>query len=244
MEAGAVAFPRPGPVGIFGGTFDPVHNAHLRVALDALETLGLAEVRFIPSARPPHRPQPGAAAAERLALLRAATADQPGFSVDPLELERAGPSYMIDTLSALRVALPDRPLCLLLGADAFHGLPTWQRWRELLNLAHLVVLSRPGATATDPDGPLAKLVKPVISRRPADLTAAGGGRVLFWPVTPLVISASDVRARLAAGRSARFLVPEPVRRLIEQRRLYLDSTVPPANAEGKYANSSTTTADR
>src|SRR5262245_12412890 len=141
------------PLGLFGGTFDPIHYGHLRTAFELWQALGLAEVRFMPTGSPPHREQTHASAGHRLAMVKAAVAGQPAFTVDDREVRRSGVSYSVDTLAELRAEHPDRSLCLLLGMDAFLGLPNWHRWRELLDLAHIVVAHRPGWRAP-PSGPL------------------------------------------------------------------------------------------
>jgi nicotinate-nucleotide adenylyltransferase len=196
------------PIALLGGTFDPVHNAHLRVAWEAAEFLD-AEVRIVPAGLPPHRDRPVASADQRAALLRAALEGQGRLVLDTRELRREGPSWTVDTLLDLRAeAGPARPLVLLLGADAFAGLPSWHRWRELFELAHLGVLSRPGHA---PGALPTELRTKVASRRcsdPAQLHASPAGRVLPIPVTPLEISATVVRALLAAGREPRWLVPD------------------------------------
>ena len=126
-------------IGILGGTFDPIHYGHLRTAFELWQELRLAEVRLLPAGTPPHRDQLYAAADVRLRMVRAAVAGQPYFVVDDREVRRTGPSYSVDTLTELRREYPERSLCLLLGMDAFLGLPQWHRWRELLTLAHVVV---------------------------------------------------------------------------------------------------------
>ena len=126
-----------GPMGIFGGTFDPIHYGHLRTAFELAEAVRLAEVRFLPTGNPPHRDPAQASAEERLAMVRAAVAGQPGFTVDDRETRRGGLSYSVDTLGELRGEFPQRSICLLLGMDAFLGLPNWHRWREILELALL-----------------------------------------------------------------------------------------------------------
>lgn len=195
------------PLAILGGTFDPIHNAHLRVAWEAAEFLD-AEVRLLPANVPPHRDPPIADAGQRAALVAAALAGQYRLALDTRELRREGPSYTIDTLIELRAELgAERPMVLLIGADAFAGLPGWHRWRELFDLAHLGVLTRPGHGGALPT----ELRTKIASRRCTDVRGideAPGGRVLTIPVTPLDISASQVRALLAAGREPRWLVPD------------------------------------
>lgn len=193
------------PLAIFGGTFDPVHLGHLSVAWEAAELLD-ADVRLMPASVPPHRPAPAADAAQRAAMLRAALQEQSRLTLDTRELERSGPSYTIDTLIELRAEHGDRPLVLLLGADAFAGLPTWHRWRELFDLAHIGVLSRPGVEATLPE----ELEAEVASRRGADagvLRSLPAGKLIELAVTPLEISATRIRELLAAGRDPRYLLP-------------------------------------
>jgi nicotinate-nucleotide adenylyltransferase len=193
------------PLAIFGGTFDPVHLGHLSVAWEAAELLD-AEVRLLPAGVPPHRPAPIASAQQRVAMLRAGLQGQSRLSLDTRELERSGPSYTIDTLIELRAQQRDRPLVLLIGADAFAGLPSWHRWRELFEVAHIGVLSRPGVAATLPD----ELEREVAGRRvdePAALRELPAGKLVELAVTPLEISATRVRELLAAERDPRYLLP-------------------------------------
>ncbi len=145
-------------IGIFGGTFDPVHFGHLRPALEVQQALGLDEVRFIPAGQPPHRDMPHATAPQRLSMLQTAIEDQPGFAADEREIQREGPSYMVDTLALLREELGQIPLCLILGYDAFLGLPAWHQWHRLIELAHLVITHRPGWNHADLDETLQTLV--------------------------------------------------------------------------------------
>ncbi|OOG57370.1 nicotinate-nucleotide adenylyltransferase [Rhodanobacter sp. C03] len=193
------------PLAIFGGTFDPVHLGHLSVAWEASELLD-ADVRLMPASVPPHRPPPTASAQQRVAMLRAALQGQSRLMLDTRELEREGPSYTIDTLIELRAEQGDRPLVLLIGADAFANLATWHRWRELFDVAHIGVLSRPGVDATLPD----ELEREVADRRTADASASQGlsaGKLIELVVTPLEISATRIRELLAAGRDPRYLLP-------------------------------------
>lgn len=210
-----------GLVGVFGGTFDPIHLGHLRIALELLERTGLSEVRFIPAARPPHRAAPATPATLRFAMLEAAVADEPRFVADRRELDRPGPSYTVDTLESLAADFPDATLCLLLGMDAFVGLPGWHRWREVLELAHVVVADRPGARLPD-DGELGWLVRERRTTDPVDLRAARAGRIHVEPVTQLDISASGLRAAIRAGRDPRYLVPDAVRRIIFETECYAE----------------------
>lgn len=211
--------PDPRPIGILGGTFDPVHHGHLRIALEVLEQLELAEVRFIPCRLPPHRGQPRATPAQRLALLRLAVAGQAGFVVDERELRRQGPSYMVDTLASLRAEAGATPLCLLLGLDAFNDLPGWHCWRNILQLTHLIVLERPGAAPT-PAGELSQLLDRHRLDHPEALWEKTAGGILFQPVTQLAISATRIRQLLAQGRSPRYLLPEAVWNCIREQGLY------------------------
>ena len=196
------------PLAIFGGTFDPIHNAHLRVAWEAAEALD-ADVRLLPASVPPHREQPVANARERAALAQAALAGQSRLSLDVRELRREGPSYTIDTLIELRAEIGDaRPLVLLVGADAFAGLAGWHRWRELFDHAHVGVLTRPGHEAAALPTELRTKIASRRANGPAQLRESPAGRVLPVAVTPLEISATQVRALLAAGREPRWLVPD------------------------------------
>lgn len=208
-------------IGVFGGTFDPIHFGHLRPALDCLEALRLQEVRFVPLNQAVHRAQPSASAAQRLTMLEAAIARQPGFLVDARELERSGPSYSYDTLCSLRAELGARvPLCLLIGADAFAGFLAWHRPLDILDLAHLVVMQRP-ETPLHLDSELAALSQERRALDRADLVAAPGGRILFQPVTQMAVSATCIRRLLAQGRSVRYLLPDGVLDLIHQNGLYM-----------------------
>ncbi len=206
-------------IGILGGTFDPVHFGHLRTALDVCEVLALDEVRLVPCHLPPHRGRPVASSRLRAGMLEAAVAAYPAFVVDQRELGREGPSYSFDTLTSLRVELGAMPICLLIGMDAFRGLTTWHRWRELIDLCHLVVMTRPGAEIPA-QGELADFIRLHRVAAADELRQLSAGRLLFQPVTRLEISATDIRKRLAEGRSADFLIPEAVSRIINSEGLY------------------------
>lgn len=214
-------------IGIFGGTFDPIHYGHLRPALDVLEALKLGEIRFIPSGRPPHRGQPVAPGALRLEMVKAAVAPEPRFVVDEREIHSDQPSYSVTTLESLRRELPDVPLCLIVGMDAFLGLTGWHRWRELLGLAHLVVAHRPG-WHLQAEGELSTLVAAHQIHDPARLCATPGGAIFLQAVTQLEISSTAIREIVADGRDVRFLMPEAVRNLIVEADCYRC----PSNPEG------------
>ena len=209
----------PPMIGILGGTFDPIHFGHLRPALDVFEGLGLRELRLVPLRLAVHREQPATPAEIRLEMVRAAVAGHPGLVADDRELLRDGPSYTLHTLQSLRAELGERPLCLLIGADAFNGFLQWYEPERICALAHLVVMQRPGAVLPA-DAGLRALVQARLASDPEALRAAPAGRVMLYPVTQLAISASDIRRRIAAGRSPAFLLPEPVREIILGRRLY------------------------
>ena len=206
-------------IGIYGGTFDPVHFGHLRPALEVQQVLGLKEVRFIPAGQPPHRDIPHATTTQRLSMLRAAIDDQPGFVVDEREVQRAGPSYMVDTLASLRTELGAVPLCLILGYDAFLGLASWHEWHRLIELAHLVITHRPGWNHDTLSEELQSLVKRH-AMTTAQLPEASAGGVAFVEVTQLDISATRIREQIHAGQDIRYLLPEPVYRIIHEQNLY------------------------
>lgn len=202
------------PLAIFGGTFDPVHVGHLSVAWEASELLD-ADVHLMPTSVPPHRPPPAATALQRVAMLRAALQGQSRLMLDTRELKRSGPSYTFDTLVELRAEVGSRPLVLLLGADAFAGLPGWHRWQELFEVAHIGVLSRPGIEVAMPEALLRALDGRRVQSAGA-LASQPAGKVFNLSVTPLEISATHIRELLAAGRDPRYLLPEG---LFDDRRL-------------------------
>jgi len=211
------------PIGIFGGTFDPVHHGHLRMAQELGEALALDQVRFIPAAVPPHRGHPHCTPQQRCDMLRLAIAENPLFVLDTCELERHGPSYTVDTLTTLRATVgSNTPLCLFVGADAFLGLHTWHRWEDLIALAHVVVAHRPGASLqpeTMPE-PLRELWQRHYSQYPQQLQQQAAGKILQHRITGLDISASNIRQQLHQGKSCRYLLPDSVRDYIHHHHLY------------------------
>jgi nicotinate-nucleotide adenylyltransferase len=207
------------PIGLFGGTFDPIHYGHLRTAFELWEALGLAEVRFMPTGSPPHREQPQAGPEHRLAMVHAAVAGHPAFSVDDREIRRTGVSYSVDTLTEIRAENPNRSICLLLGMDAFLSLPNWHRWRELFDLAHIVVAHRPGWKAPT-SGPLGEVMVDRGTGGIRELHEKAAGRVYVHAVTQLEISSTELRQSLTAGHDPRYLVPDEVRQIIRESGCY------------------------
>lgn len=196
-------------IGIFGGTFAPIHNGHLRLALEVRERLHLQKVLVVPSAHPPHRDAPEVSPERRLYWAQLACADEPCLEVDDRELRRSGPSYMFDTLTAIREDNPDTPLVLLLGDDAANQLHTWYRWKELFDVANLVFVERP----YEPPAPSSELSRFLRGRRALgaqELTTRPHGLWTTVSIPPLAISSTRIRRLLAAGRSIRGLVPEAV----------------------------------
>jgi len=208
-------------IGIFGGTFDPIHYGHLRTALELKSLLELAKVHIVPCADPPHRTAPMSDGALRLRMVEAAIRNEPGFVADDRELKRAGVSYTIDTLASFRAELPGRSLCLLLGMDAFLGLPQWRRWRELTTLAHIVVAHRPGWEMPT-TGTLGELLRELRAPSVAELHSKAAGLIHVQPVTQLEISSTDLRDSLRAGRDPKFLVPDSVREIIIETECYAE----------------------
>ena len=206
-------------VGLLGGTFDPVHFGHLRSAVEVCEQLQLDELRLIPSARPPHRGMPGATAAQRLRMVELALGQGGGLQVDDRELQRERPSYTVETLESLRQELgSDVALFMVLGWDAFCGLPSWHRWESLLELANLVVLQRP-----DYDLEVPEVLKDLLAARSADQPERSHGQIICLSQTPLAISATHIRTLVGSGASPRFLLPDAVLDYIENEGLYRPS---------------------
>ncbi|PJG59191.1 nicotinate-nucleotide adenylyltransferase [Aeromonas cavernicola] len=207
------------PIGLLGGTFDPIHIGHLRPAIEVRDAIGLAEVRLIPNHIPPHRANPFCSSEQRLAMVRLAAAENRHFVVDERELLRDKPSYTIDTLVELRQELPETPLCFLMGMDSLLGLPSWHRWQELLGYAHLVVSVRPG---WQPDYP-AEVAQLLARHHTTDASALHrclAGHVWLADNQPIDLSATRLRALLDAGQDARYLLPESVAHYIDQQGLY------------------------
>jgi nicotinate-nucleotide adenylyltransferase len=210
-------------IGILGGTFDPIHCGHLRLAQEVAEALALRVVRFIPGGTPPHRERPQTPAAARVAMVKLAIADNPLFVLDERETQRKGLSYTFDTLTGLRAEVGvTQPLVLIMGADAFVAFDRWHRWREIFGLAHIAVAHRPGTDLSSiPD---AMLAQEFAQRRVADrhaLQRTPAGAIAVVPITALDISATAIRAAIRDGRSTRYLVHPDVIAYIERKLLFL-----------------------
>jgi nicotinate-nucleotide adenylyltransferase len=213
------------PIGILGGTFDPIHYGHLRLGEELGEALRLDEVRLLPSGTPPHRSAPAASSEHRLAMTRLAAQGNPRFRVDERESNRSGPGYMLETLASLRAEVgPTQALVLLLGADAFLELATWHRWHELFALAHIAVAHRPGFPverwAEQMPHPLAREYSARLMQQPLAVHLSPAGGIVVAPFTALDISATALRELLRAGKSARYLLPAAVLDYIRSNGLY------------------------
>ncbi|MCU7940743.1 MAG: nicotinate-nucleotide adenylyltransferase [gamma proteobacterium symbiont of Bathyaustriella thionipta] len=210
------------PIGIYGGTFDPVHYGHLRPNLELCEIFALDHVRFIPAFAPPHREAPQTPAEQRLEMVAQAIEAESRFVLDDREIKRGGPSYTLDTLKSLRQDYPDNPLCLLMGMDAFAAIDCWYHWQELLDYAHIIVSQRP-ETDFHASEQWSTAVQALYEQHQAERKAISQtlcGKIRLEPVTQLSISATDIRNRLKNKQSIRFLMPEPVINLIKYYNLY------------------------
>lgn len=215
-------------IGILGGTFDPIHNGHLRLAQEALEQCGLAAVRIIPAGTPPHRGGPHATTEQRLAMVRLAVQDNAAFMLDEREIRRSGPSYTVDTLATLRSELgSEQPLCLLMGGDAFLQLDTWHEWKKLFELAHIVVIQRNGRplgnAIEQADAALRDEYRARLAPASAALHEGPAGAIVVLDMPTLEISATSIRSRCAQGRSLRYLVPDAVAGYIQSHHLYTET---------------------
>ena len=209
-------------IGILGGTFDPVHCGHLRLALEVRDRLSLASVRLLPAPNPRLRDAPRADVSRRLQMLEAAVEDEPGLEVDARELDRQGPTYTVESLESLRREFSDEPLVFIVGMDSFQRLDRWHRWQEFTRLAHLVFAHRPGGSLPE-TGPVADFLEEHRCNDVETLTAKPAGCIMICAMPLLDISATRIRALVAEGRSIRFLVPDKVIELINRTRCYADA---------------------
>ena len=216
----SAALPPRSPVGVFGGTFNPVHYGHLRSALELVERLQLQQLRLMPSAEPPHRELPACSAAHRLAMVELAVAGEPRLACDARELQRPGKSYTIDSLMELRRELgAASSLCMVMGCDAVLGIAGWHRWQELLDWAHIVVIARPGWHLPQ-TGIVAQWLQRHRVVAPDALRQRPAGSIMIEELRPLAISSTEIRDLLAAGQSARYLLPQSVLDYIQTHHLY------------------------
>lgn len=199
-------------IGVFGGTFDPVHYGHIKPAMSVKQALNLKQVRFVPNRIPPHREVPWLSAEQRLSLLKTALKDYPDAVIDQRELERVGPSYMVDTLKSLKNDFPDEGLVLIMGMDAFLGISRWHQWKLLFDLCHLVVTTRPGIdqkimaeqmSATDYQFLAEKMTHDVNALTPQET-----GKILLQSVPQLDISSTKIRSGLLKGEDISQWMPE------------------------------------
>ena len=209
-----------GRIGLFGGTFDPVHFGHLRPALELAESFDLHTLFLLPAHRPAHRGPTGASSSQRIAMLERAVRDVPRLAVDTREARRDTPSYTVDTLAELRAERPEATLLFFMGLDAFAGFADWHRPDEILALANLVVVERPGPPLPEASGRLIERQRALAGEA---IREGGAGVIVRFDVTQLAISATDIRRRVAAGQNPRFLLPEPVREYIAENGLYRQS---------------------
>lgn len=206
-------------IGLFGGTFDPIHLGHLRVALELKQRLALDQMRMLPCHIPPHRQEPRASASDRLAMVQVAIGQCSQLQVDELELQNAKPSFSVHTLEILRDQLGSEvSLCLAIGMDSLASLNTWYRWRELLELAHIVVAARPGWQ--EPSG--GEMADYIGLHRgvAANLAKQSRGKIVIEELSLLPISSTEIRRIIGSGESAQFLVPDCIWSYIQDHQLY------------------------
>jgi len=205
-------------IGILGGTFDPVHFAHLRIGLECKEALGLDELRMIPCAVPSHRHTPFASAQQRLEMLAAALVDADNIVVDDRELKRAGYSYTVDTLAALKKEFPETALYLIVGSDSFQNILQWHKWQSIVDLANLVIAQRPDHGNDRESEAGIKLADRFCTLD--EVQCSVSGKVTFVAVSQLEISATHIRKQIKANKSVKYLLPDPVITLIKDQKLY------------------------
>ncbi len=210
-------------IGIYGGTFDPIHFGHLRPTLEVCQSLNLKQIRFIPSYISPHKGIPSSSVNQRLLMLKKAIAGEKKFILDDREMQREGKSYTIDTLISLKKDFPLHPLCLILGLDAFLHINTWHRWEELLSYSHLVITHRP-ETSQDQVSSWPKIIQDMYQQNKVDhaeqLFEQERGKIFFINVTQLSISSSQIRHYLKLNQSIRYLLPDDVYDIIQSKQLY------------------------
>jgi len=211
-------------IGIFGGTFNPVHWGHIRTAIEIKHALGLDKMLMLPCGSPPHREQPEVSSETRLTMLKLALEEYPELEIDDRELKRDGPSYSVDTLQSLHADMSDQNIAMCIGADAFLLLNTWHRWRELFELAHIVVAHRPGWSIENVRKQLPSELEEVLSERYLEdvtrISEKPSGYIVELNVTEIDISSSNIRQRVRSNQSISGLVPIAVEGYIKKHSLY------------------------
>ncbi len=202
-------------IGVLGGSFDPIHQGHLQTASEVMQTLSLDEIRIVPSRMPPHRDGPIASIEQRVKLIQVALKSYKRMRIDFCEVEREGPSYTIDTLLHIGQET-NQPLCLIIGQDAFDGFMRWHRWQAIIEVAHLVVMRRPGSNVIKDYGVLNRR----IVHRPLSLSSCESGNIFFCDVSELDISSSQIRERLRQGADCHGLMPSGVLEWINKENIY------------------------
>lgn len=211
------------PIALFGGTFDPIHNGHIKIAQMLQKKLSLEEVRFIPCKIPVLKEEAHADANDRLAMLEIAIGENPSFKIDTLELDRTTPSYTVETLRTVRSMLPNTPLCFILGMDAFLDLQRWYQWQELLNLAHLVIINRNSHLIVE-DSVLAELMAKHSTANTEQLKSKLAGHIFQMHIPPIPLSSSSIRQQINSGQDVNEFLPPGVWEYIKTRDLYKNST--------------------
>lgn len=207
------------PIGILGGTFDPIHLGHLRMALELHDELDLAKVHITPCYSPVHRKLPMANAKQRFAMIECAVTNEPALVADAREIKRGGPSYTIDTLQEMQKEYPGTALCLLVGIDAFLGFASWHRWQEILDHAHIIIAHRPNYQLPE-SGVIADLISKHLQNDTQFIHHHLAGGILLRPITALEISATDIRKQIAMGKNPRYLLPDTVYQYIQENHVY------------------------
>ncbi|ORU91975.1 MAG: nicotinate-nicotinamide nucleotide adenylyltransferase [Cycloclasticus sp. symbiont of Bathymodiolus heckerae] len=206
-------------IGIYGGTFDPVHLGHVSAARDIQEKLSLDTVQMVLSANPPHRKKPVLSSEDRFKLLTLALNEETGLQADDCEMQRQGPSYMVDTLRYYRQQKPKASLVLILGMEAFNGLQSWHEWENIIGLAHIVVTDRAGFDNVLKPA-LKEYVTPYLTDDKAQLKKLTHGKICYQPVDSVAVSATDIRQQIAEGKSVQHMLAESCWKMIQQQKFY------------------------
>jgi nicotinate-nucleotide adenylyltransferase len=207
-------------IGIFGGTFDPIHLGHIKIAEQALQTCYLQKVLFIPCYQPHHRTKPIASPTQRLQMVQLAIKDYANFDVDDREIKRQDISFMFDTLQSLRQDYPHDSLCLILGHDSFATLDKWHKWQELINYANLIVINRPNIQI-DLSEPVKNLLKTNEIFDATKLQTKSHGLIYQLNITPIPISATEIREQLQQQKTPINTLPTKVYEYIIAKKIYL-----------------------